>query len=503
MGLFGSERGIGRGEVAESRIEAPMFAVFMLVCSLLLFAQHLYFGNGSVTAALAVSLMVFGTTVVRVEVGLYILVIAMLLSPEIDAGDALTGERRLNLRYDDLLIIVIFMGVMVKLAFEGKLTLWQPSPINWGIVVFYSVCIISTLLAWERALGAWDPRTALFTMLKMLQYYLLFWLVGQTVHTYKDLRTLLTLFFATAMIVSCYAIYTIGTLPRVSAPFEQGGTEPNTLGGYLVICMSVALGLLSQAPKWRHRLVFLTIIFLCALPMLYTLSRASYIATVVSATIVAIVSRRFGLLALLALVLLASPLFMPDVVKERVLYTFDVGGEKVVINGQETSLVVDKSTNERILVWRKVRYLLGVAPIFALFGGGVSWESVLDSQYARVILETGLVGLAAFLFLQAMLLRSTREAYRWTENWVGRGLAMGMFAATLGLVAHSTGTISFLIVRIMQPYWLLIALTVFVRNEAIARHTARFVAQQAQAAMDRGSTQQPVPMRTPRRRYVS
>jgi O-antigen ligase len=501
MGLFGSERGIGRGEVAESRIEAPIFAFFMLFCSLLLFAQHLYIGNGSITAALAISLVVFGTTVVRVEFGLYILVIAMLLSPEIDAGDQVSGERRLNLRYDDLLIIVIFMGVMVKLAFDGRLTLWQPSPINWGIIAYFGVCIVATLLAWERALGAWDARTALFTMLKMLQYYLLFWLVGQTVRTHKDVRTLLVLFFSTALVVSCYAIYSIGTLPRVSAPFEQGGTEPNTLGGYLVICITVALGLLTQAPRWRERFLLIAIIGMCAFPMLYTLSRASYIAAIVSAVVVAIVSRRFLLLGLLAVLLLISPFIAPDAVRERVLYTFNEGGEQVVIGGRETSIVVDKSTNERILVWRKVRYLLGVAPVFALFGGGVSWESVLDSQYARVILETGLVGLAAFLFLQFMLLRSTREAYRWTEDWVGRGLAMGMFAATLGLIAHSTGTISFLIVRIMQPYWLLIAMTVFIRNDAIALHTARALARRP-TTPKAVATPKHAPQ-TARRRYVS
>jgi hypothetical protein len=33
MAFFRSERGIGRGEVAESQLEVPMFAAFMLLCS--------------------------------------------------------------------------------------------------------------------------------------------------------------------------------------------------------------------------------------------------------------------------------------------------------------------------------------------------------------------------------------------------------------------------------------------------------------------------------------
>ena len=91
----------------------------------------------------------------------------------------------------------------------------------------------------------------------------------------------------------------------------------------------------------------------------------------------------------------------------------------------------------------------------------------------------------AFLFLQWRLLKTTREAYRWTEDWVARGVALGMFGATAALCAHSLGTISFLIVRIMEPYWFLIALTVSVRNEAITRHTARYLARKQAAAAEK------------------
>ena len=81
-------------------------------------------------------------------------------------------------------------------------------------------------------------------------------------------------------------------------------------------------------------------------------------------------------------------------------------------------------------------------------GGGVSWNRILDSQYARVIIETGLLGLAAFAFLQLQILRAVRQAYRWTDDWVGRGMAMGVFATTIGLLVHAMGTISFLILHL-------------------------------------------------------
>lgn len=499
MALFRSERGIGRGEAPESQLEAPFLVAAMLFFGLVLFVQHQVLQNDSVTVALAVSGMVFGITVFRVEFGVYILTIAMLLSPEIEFGDVAAGERAFTMRYDDLLIIVIFLGVMLKLAYDGHFTLWRPSPINLAILGYYTVCIISTLLALDRNLGAWDRRTAFFVMLKMLQFYMVFWLVGHAIKNRMQVRRQLALYFLVAVVVSAYGIYSIGTTPRVSAPFETGGTEPNTLGGYLVVTMCVALGLGTQAPTYSRKMLFFALFALCGMPLLYTLSRASYMAIFVGGLTVATVSRKFIILAMLFGVLALSPLIMPQDVIDRVAYTIQPDQGQEVVGGVK----VDKSTGERFLVWRKVEFILTLAPIYTLFGGGVSWESVLDSQYARVILETGLVGLLAFLFLQYRIAKTLREAYRWTDDWVGRGLAMGMFAATLALMVHSLGTISFLIVRIMMPFWVLTAMCVFVRNDAVAMHWSRLQARRkvlrdrVQPATDTNAEPPPAPGSTP------
>ncbi len=473
MALFRSERGIGRGEIPESRLELPFFALIMVVCSFILFFLHLRLGNQSLTLALAISLFVFGATVVRVEFGVYVLVLAMMLSPEIVTDTS--GENNLKIRYDDLLIIVIFVGVMVKLAFEGRFQLWRPSPINAGIVAYYSICILSTLLALERNLGAWNRRDAFFVMLKMLEFYLIFFLVSQAVRDRNQIRNQLILFFLVALVVSAYGISTIPVEDRVGAPFDEGGTEPNTLGGYLTLVMCMALGLFTQAPKIYQKAILAGIASVAFVPFLYTLSRASYVAFLVGVVVLCLCSRQYVLLVIIAVILGASSLVMPEKVQERVRYTFQQGsGEEVVVAGQSTGIQVDKSTNERILVWRKVRFILRLGPQYFLLGAGVSWESVLDSQYARIILETGILGILAFGFMQFRILKTIRESYRWTDDWMGRGLGMGAFAVALALLVHGLGTISFLIVRIMEPYWFLMALIVVIRENALAKHWERF-----------------------------
>lgn len=480
MAFWRSAQGIGRGEIAESRIEAPFIAAFMLLCAVLLLLVHTFVGNTSITIALALSMIVFGVTVVRVDMGVAILLLSMLLSPEVDFGTEFSGRHELNVRYDDILIIVIFLGTLVKIAFDGRQTFWRGSPVNAGIVAYYLICIISTLLAVRANLPAWDRRAAFFVMLKMVEFYMIFYLVGNAVRDLRDLRKQLTLFFIVALVVCTYCALMIGRVERIGTPFEAQGSEPNTLGGYLMIVMCVAIGLFTQARATRHRVLFLGIGALAFLPFLYTLSRASYMALLVALISLGVLGRKWYVLAALALVLVLSPFVMPAGVLERVNYTFQQGtGEEITIGGREVGLQVDKSTHERVYVWQKVWFIMHVAP---WFGGGVAWETVLDSQYARVIMETGLIGLAAFLFLQYRLFKTARQASRWSPDWVGRGLALGMAAATLGLVTHSLGTISFLIVRIMEPYWFLMALVVIVRLTAIEWHTQRLAEARQKAA---------------------
>ncbi len=467
MASFNSaEYQIGRGETAESQIEAPIFAAFVVLAAIAVLFVHVYFQNQTITVALAVSLLIFGVTMMRVDLGVYFLVVAMMLSPEIGEGDVGTARRAVNLRYDDVLIVVVFFGVLLKNAYDKRGALWLPSPINSGILFYFACCVFSTMLAFKASIPLFDKKTSLFVLLKMLEFYMVFVFVGTAVRTNEQIRKQLILFFIVAAIVATFGIHSrqFTDEARVSSPFEQGGSEPNTLGGYLTMVTLLAAALFTQAPSRKLKLIFLAMGFLAFVPMLFTLSRASYIAVIVGFITLALIAKKHWIIVALAIVLFFSEQIMPTDVQDRVNNTFIDDGQAVQLGEYETGITVDKSTHERIYVWEKVRFNLRVWP---LFGGGVSWARVLDSQYARVIIETGLVGFAAFVMLQLRILKSTRETYKWADDWVGRGLGIGVYAITFALIAHSMGTISFLIVRIMEPYWFLVAMAMVVRYNAI------------------------------------
>jgi O-antigen ligase len=77
----------------------------------------------------------------------------------------------------------------------------------------------------------------------------------------------------------------------------------------------------------------------------------------------------------------------------------------------------------------------------------------MDVQYARTLVETGIIGLAAFLALLGASLRSGLAALRRLQQPEDRGLALGFIAGLVGLSFHALGSNTFIIVRIMEPFW--------------------------------------------------
>jgi O-antigen ligase len=82
----------------------------------------------------------------------------------------------------------------------------------------------------------------------------------------------------------------------------------------------------------------------------------------------------------------------------------------------------------------------------------------MDAMYPRVLGETGAVGVVAFFILIGALFRMGLVAYRQARDPFAQGLAMGFLLGFAGLLVHSIGANSFIIVRIMEPFWLVAAL---------------------------------------------
>ncbi len=409
-----------------------------------------------VTGAI-LALALFAFSFMSPRIALYILIFSMLLSPEI-------GSRNLNkgftIRFEDMLLLVMGFAWLAKSAVFKNVGLIPRTSLNLPIILYILICVVSTgfgiLQGTVKA-----PLTGMLFVLKYFEYFVIFFLTINNVHSKKHIRNLLVAIFVTYIIVLIVGIAQIPKGQRITAPFE-GGSEPNTLGGYLLIMFSLTMVCFLTAKKIFSRTSLALILLLCFSVILFTLSRATWVGFVPMYLTLVLISKKRNILIFAAFVALISvPFTFPKIVMDRLTYTFrGEGPAKTIptIDGKmmRTLIQLDPSTNERIISMRRVVEGFQQNP---LFGFGVTGFSFIDAQYHRILIETGLFGLSAFIFL---LWKTGSHVFRLWKRYRGDPLynilTSGTFCAFIGLLFHAIGTNTFIIVRIMEPFWCLVAL---------------------------------------------
>ncbi|UVT14223.1 MAG: O-antigen ligase family protein [Nitrospira sp.] len=398
-----------------------------------------------------VGFLIVLTAFTSVSAALYLLIASMLLSPEIAVGRVEgrgVGGRELSFRMDDILLVIIGASWLVKNIIYRELALFRETPLNRPIAVYMVICVVSTLVGILN--GHVRPMTGFFFVLKYFEYFFVFFMVVNHVRSQEQVVGLVSALLVVGLIVSVYAIYQIPSGQRASAPFEGESGEPNTLGGYLVFLLAIMTGLLLHIQIGPIRIALLVLSGFAILALMATLSRSSYLAGAVLLMAVGLTQwRRPRVVTLLLAIIMLIPLLAPANVKQRVNETFfgrQYGGEIKV-----GKVGLDLSTTERLKSWA---YVLKDWVHDPILGRGITGYAWADAQYVKIIGETGLAGLVAFGFIIYRLWRCARESFLSQTDPFAKGLAHGLLLGLLALLAHGIGANTFIIIRIMEPFWL-------------------------------------------------
>jgi O-antigen ligase len=289
-------------------------------------------------------------------------------------------------------------------------------------------------------------------------------MVLTSVRTRADVKNYLTAALVTCALVSLIGFAQIPSGVRVSAPFEGETGEPNTFGGYLVLMLSIITGFYLTSPSLRERLAWIAFGGLLLIPLLYTLSRSSWIAAIGMIVVFLIYAPRKRQIAVAgALAILLFPILAPEPVVERIDYTFNQPESRGQI--QVGKFRLDTSSSARVESWR-----IGLEGWMRrpFIGYGVANFYFMDAQYIRTLTEAGILGLAAFCWLAWAILRMAHRRLRSASDRFSRALALGYLAGTVAMLVHGVGANTFIIVRIMEPFWLLTALVVALPETAEA-----------------------------------
>jgi O-antigen ligase len=325
-------------------------------------------------------------------------------------------------------------------------------------LVYIFICVAATLFGAVR--GFVNIQTSFFYIFKYLEYFIIYFMVTNNLRDRRQAKMFVYSILIVSLIICLYAWQQhFSGVERVSAPFEGKAGEANTLGGYLILIMTISLGLLLNSQSGMTNVFLLTIMFFALPTLLFTLSRGSWLGFV-PAVIALIFFTKKGKMTLsisLICVLLAAPVIIPNYVKARVQYTFDKSGRKYSVMGKKFKL--EESAAARVNTWI---YAMNKWKTEPFIGYGVASPiSVLDNQYGRIIVEVGTIGFLVFIWLLRRLFVNGMISYRkLIEDRFACGLIAGFLSGFVGLLIHAFSAETFIIIRIMEPFWFLAAIVI-------------------------------------------
>jgi hypothetical protein len=399
------------------------------------------------------------------KLSLVLLVFSMLLSPEINLAGLAGSGRNIVVRYDDILLLIIFLSWLAKTAIIKDKPLVFRSPVQNPILLYMAVCVLSTAFGVMGGRINWE--IAVFYLMKYVEYFLLYFMVFNIIENKQEVRRYLKAGAIVAALVTVYAVwyyFNAGPGARASTPFEAPlgnpeESEPASLGGYYLIVFGLIFGVISEMPF--RSFVWSFAAMAAMLPaFILTLSRASYVGLAISGIAAIFLSsqRRLFLIIVAALGVLALSLspFLAERAKGRVAETYTGVAANTVFNTPIGEIRLEESAALRVKSWqRSVFYWL---PKNILIGNGVTGVGLSDAQLPLVIAETGVVGTVCWIWMIVVCFKVSWRLYRASADSFVRSLSLGYIIGLIGLLWQSVGVNTFIIVRIMEPFWFLTAI---------------------------------------------
>lgn len=211
------------------------------------------------------------------------------------------------------------------------------------------------------------------------------------------------------------------------------GLGGNELAVYLAMYVVVIVSLFLHSRGFILKSFLSIPIILSYYSILFLFSRSGYLAAVVGCTVIGLLKNKFVLLGILILIISWETL-LPVAVQERIEMTKNEEG-------------YDGTIQQRFGMWKFGKEIVSNNP---LLGAGVNaahffnitpegfsgqvWHS-FHNAYLQQAVETGLVGLAIYLWIFALMLISGWRLFRLATEWFDKAIGLGLIACVATCLA--------------------------------------------------------------------
>jgi O-antigen ligase len=201
------------------------------------------------------------------------------------------------------------------------------------------------------------------------------------------------------------------------------GFGSNQTAAFLAQFAMFFWGFVQFMKRVKVKLLCYGLIAVTLLATMYTFSRGSYVAVLISAFVLAVLKDR-KLLIVLGIFLATWQVVLPKAVQERITMTQTAGGH------------LESSAQERVDLWTAAQDSFLSSPIvgtgFATFQYGHHVDNLKDTHnwYVKVLVETGIIGMIFALMLFQQMLSLGYRLFRRAEDPLYKGLGLGLVLAT-------------------------------------------------------------------------
>jgi hypothetical protein len=138
---------ISGGKTGPGSTNLPVYVVLGLMILFITLLAFLVSGGMQLKMVILV-LGIIATAICffNTEMALYLIIFAMLFSPEFSFGGDIAEQRNIVLRVEDIIILVTFFSWVLKTALYEGVGLIIRTPLNRPIKIYILVCLVSTLI---------------------------------------------------------------------------------------------------------------------------------------------------------------------------------------------------------------------------------------------------------------------------------------------------------------------------------------------------------------------
>jgi putative inorganic carbon (HCO3(-)) transporter len=352
-----------------------------------------------------------------------------------------------NLYLATAVVIVAYVAWVWRLPLSEQRLTFPREPVVLSLLVFIGVMLLASL---QNLTTLVQNKLYFYRFIQFMMYTFLFAMILQLPFSRKSIRVLLVLALAMGFFEGVLGAYQWQTNPGmyVTGTFDYRHTNYSV---YIVLITMLFLGVLVETRSRAILLACIGAIAVLLYALVFSFSRGAYVSLAVGIVVLLFMpirrQRRLALVGAAAVLGVVIYLLLPEDVLLR------AGGLFSTLTGKHVVL----SFRSRLRMWGIAFSDFAQHPIL---GKGTWSYGLRDNFFIKVLAETGIVGLVAFLGVLYILLRREWQAIRsGTRSDFVRGVAIGLLPATVAtLVVFQLSGDHFLTHRFMMNFWIVLAM---------------------------------------------